>query len=84
MQIPFFTKSVYGNEHKYVADPILAQAISALTGKRTIDARDVSALSALGHSFVQVLPPSARNYGSTLVNVLDFAAISSPNRLGSV
>lgn len=55
--IEYYRKNVYGNELLYVKDQKTAVAIQELTGKVTIDARDMKCLEYLGHSFVEVLPP---------------------------
>lgn len=55
--IEYYRKSVYGNELLYVKDKETAVAIQCLTGKVTIDARDMKCLEFLGLSFVEVLAP---------------------------
>lgn len=54
MQIPYYTKNVYGMEKTYVKDQEIANTIQTLTGKITIDGSDMRALSALGHTFIRV------------------------------
>lgn len=48
MTIEYFAREVYGKKTLYVADQGLAYTISALTGKKTIDEKDVQALTELG------------------------------------
>lgn len=68
--IKVYVKSVYGVDRTYVADPIVAQAIVALTNAKTLEDRHMSALRALGFTFEQVIDPSLvakAKYGATLV-----------------
>lgn len=51
--IDYRSKSVYGNEQKYVASEH-AQWIAKLTGKKTINSSDMIALEALGFTFNRV------------------------------
>jgi hypothetical protein len=51
IQIEF--RSVYGRAHYYVVSEH-ARAIAALTGRKTVDRRDIEALTALGFSCVMV------------------------------
>ena len=50
MNIMYFRKSVYGQDLLYVVGPE-AKDIQTLTGKKTIDRRDIAALETLGHTF---------------------------------
>ena len=56
--IKVLTKSVYGNELMYVVSEH-AEPIRALTGKKTIDQRDINQLKKLGFSFVAAVPSFA-------------------------
>lgn len=60
MVIPYYVKSVYGKDLKYVADARLASLIRQLTLKETIDDDDIYALRELGHTFEQVFAPTAK------------------------
>lgn len=55
MEIVVFEKSVYGLMKLYVEDEKVAQALQMLTGKRTIDQDDISALKVLGIE-VKIIP----------------------------
>ena len=57
MKIEYYRKNVYGNENLYIKDQKTAVAVGELTGKVTIDARDIKCLEFLGHTFTEVLPP---------------------------
>lgn len=57
MTIKYFTRSNWGNIHLYILDESIAYSISILTGKKTIDKRDIEALKKLGFSFELVLDP---------------------------
>ena len=41
-------RDIYGNDLMYVCDPGLAAVISRLTGKRTVDNKDLECLKTLG------------------------------------
>jgi len=53
--IKFYTDRVYGVVKNYVKEPQVANAISALTGRKTITEQDMKALEALGFKFEEVL-----------------------------
>lgn len=55
--ISYYVKNVYGKETLYVKDPVIAQAITNVTGKLTIDDGDIKAFGVLGITFVEVLAP---------------------------
>ena len=59
MKIEYYVKNVYGNDLMYVADPKLAENLTTLTGKKTLDWSAMQALVALGFLFEQVLSPKA-------------------------
>ena len=61
MEIKFYTKSVYGVDREYPADEQTAKIYHALTGEKTLRVTAKWALSALGHTFVEVLPPKGVN-----------------------
>ena len=56
MKIEYYKKNVYGNEHIYIKDKEISAIVHQLTAKKTINEADITALEALGHEFVQVLP----------------------------
>jgi hypothetical protein len=41
-------RSVYGNDLIYIIDPMIAQAISRITGKKTIDRRNIQEFKNIG------------------------------------
>lgn len=53
--IKFYQDRVYGVIKNYVKEPELAQAITTLTGRKTLTDQDMKALEALGFTFEQVL-----------------------------
>jgi hypothetical protein len=55
--INYYRKDVYGNTLLYVSDKFDAAAIRMLTGKKTIDAVDMSNLKHLGCTFTEVMRP---------------------------
>ncbi len=52
MKITYYKKNVYGIEQTYISDPVIADVVRMLTGKKTISNRDMTALEALGHEVV--------------------------------
>ena len=56
MKIRFYVKHVFGVTNCYVLD--YAQELQQLTGKKTIDSRDIKSLTELGCTFEQVLDPA--------------------------
>lgn len=50
--INYHKRQVYGLEKLYITDPKQAQAVSALTGRKTIEQRDIDALAILGITLV--------------------------------
>jgi hypothetical protein len=48
MKISIYTKHVYGVQKLYVAGPA-RNIVAQLTGKATVDNRDIQALELLGH-----------------------------------
>ncbi len=57
MTINYYRKNVFGQVNKYLASNQEANAyIKALTGKKTINDRDIEALKGLGFDFEEVLP----------------------------
>lgn len=56
MKIDYYKKNVYGRDYAYVKEKSMAEAIERLTGKKTIDERDMISLAILGCEFNQVLP----------------------------
>lgn len=59
MEIKFYRKNVYGKELMYVADEKIAHHLSQLTGRKTVDSRDMHDLKELGFTFSEVLAPKA-------------------------
>lgn len=57
MLIQYYRKSNYGIDMMYVRDTEIATRLMLLTGKLTIDAEDIENLSALGHTFEEVIAP---------------------------
>jgi len=53
--IKFYQDRVYGVIKNYVKEPELAQAITTLTGRKTLTDQDMKALESLGFTFEQVL-----------------------------
>ena len=66
MNIQVYTRSNFGTEHTYIADPNIRDAILTLTKKKTLTRWDMRALEALGHTFEIVLDPESTL--KTLVN----------------
>lgn len=59
MIIQYYVKNVYGVNHLYILDERQAYLVRQLTGKRTIDQRDIEALTELtGCAWVQVFAPT--------------------------
>lgn len=56
MLIEFYIRNIYGKESSFIADPRIAQAVTSLTGRKTINTTDKMALEELGHKLQQVLP----------------------------
>jgi hypothetical protein len=54
MKIEIKHKNVYGNDQMYVCNPIVKEAISDLTGTKTLLPRHVEALKALGHEVIDL------------------------------
>ena len=48
MTIKTQPKTAFGKTLHYVTDPSLAQALSSLTGKKTINEKDIASLKTLG------------------------------------
>lgn len=55
MTIEYFKKAVYGIDKLYVKDEEKAKLIYMLTGRKTLSAMDIVALTALGFDLIQVL-----------------------------
>lgn len=53
--IKFYRDRVYGVIKFYVKDPKVAEAITTLTGRKTITEEDMQALGTLGFKFEEVL-----------------------------
>lgn len=59
MEIKYYKKNVYGNEHLYIASTGQSEvklAVQQLTGTKTLLTGHIEALEALGFTFKQVLP----------------------------
>ena len=48
MTIKTHPKTAFGKTLHYVTDPVLAQALTSLTGKKTINEKDIANLKTLG------------------------------------
>ena len=48
MTIETQPKTAFGKTLHYVTDPVLAKALSSLTGKKTINEKDIANLKTLG------------------------------------
>ena len=48
MTIKTQPKTAFGKTLHYVTDPVLAQALTSLTGKKTINEKDIANLNTLG------------------------------------
>ena len=48
MTIKTQPKTAFGKTLHYVTDPVLAAALTSLTGKKTINEKDIAALETLG------------------------------------
>lgn len=48
MTIHYHKRSVYGIEKLYITDAATAERVSRLTGRKTIEPRDIENLAALG------------------------------------
>ena len=57
LTVRYFSRDVYGTTRLYVTDGEVSAALMALTRRRTIEARDLDALRALGHSVERVADP---------------------------
>ena len=44
----------FGRELHYVLDPVYAAALTSLTGKKTINAKDIANLETLGLSLIHI------------------------------
>lgn len=53
--IKFYRDRVYGVIKFYVKEPKVAEAITTLTGRKTITEEDMTALGTLGFKFEEVL-----------------------------
>lgn len=58
MKLNYYVKNVYGNLHLYLESSTEQQAITSLTGTKTLLQTQMQALESLGFEFVQVLTPS--------------------------
>ena len=56
--IQVYIKKAYGIDHYYVVDDKQAEAIQALTKKKTVDRFDFRAFEMLGYSIELVMDPS--------------------------
>jgi len=60
MIIQYYVRNVYGIRHMYILDARQAYLVNQLTGKKTIDQKDIEALTELtGCAWVQVFEPAA-------------------------
>ncbi len=65
MKILAYTKEVYGNSLTYLVPGSACDAIQTLTGKKTVDNRDLAALRLLGHEVV-IYDSEAMAYSSAV------------------
>jgi len=57
-EVEFYAKENYGTTMFYLVDKILLINIEALTGRKTLTARDFIALENLGFTFREVINPN--------------------------
>ena len=57
MNIPVYTREVYGNRLIYVADKGLAKTLEHLLGKKTLSLDNLTQLEDLGFTIEQVVQP---------------------------
>lgn len=55
--INFFVKTNWGNDHFYIENEPFKTNVEALTGRKTLNAKDFTALENLGFTFEEVLNP---------------------------
>ena len=55
MIIEYYKKNVYGNELFYVKDSKQAMLLFILTGRKTINEKDIDVLGELGFTMTQVI-----------------------------
>jgi hypothetical protein len=55
--IEYYTLQIYGTPRRYILNPDIAALVYQLTQRKTLFHSDMNALSGLGLSFVEVLPP---------------------------
>ena len=61
-RIEYYRKNVWGSELMYLACPHTAKLVKTLTGKETVNARDLDSLRALtGKEIGEVLAPKKRD-----------------------
>lgn len=48
MKIEYYRKNVYGVEQTYILNPETAKLVSSLTGKKTVNEKDLEVLAKLG------------------------------------
>ncbi len=58
-RLEYFSRSVYGNFQAYLIECPEANAIRALTGRKTLTQSDIDALTALGFELILVNDPKA-------------------------
>ena len=58
--IEVYIDTKFGVDHNYVKDATQAEALEALTKKRTINRHDIRALEALGYEITLVMNPNLR------------------------
>ena len=61
MKIQYYTKNVYGADHRYIIDEKIKLAVMKLTGQTTLTPYAQEALQMLGFEFEEVLKPKEEN-----------------------
>lgn len=77
--IPVYVRSVYGNEHIYVADSDKARALASLTSSKTLTHSHVRALQELGFTFEHVADPRAKSTLAESLFALGASAVNVPS-----
>jgi len=54
--LEYYAKNVYGTERLYIKDEKTARIFQAITGRKTLEQKDLANFKALGIEFKEVLP----------------------------
>lgn len=57
MTIEYYCQGNYGQDYFYIIDTNIAQAVSRLTGRKTLTQSDFNALRSLGFELKEVIKP---------------------------